>query len=217
MKDTASSLVTEAKEGVESMMDTLTDKMHTAEDKASSAYHDIKKDLQQPSSQTPPRTTAAPEPTDTHPLAASMRDTHLHPGPVSIPTHANQTYAPPSSTSISASHQAALEAAAQTEPKDPTAAGGIRGALSSIHQKLEEGAEVIKDKVDEFAEKHLRSERTSGDHLSQAHEKDLPTLVDSSNERNTAYVRAKMHPSDERAGVMSASREKEVARSDDSI
>ena len=75
------------------------------------------------------------------------------------------------------------------------------GGPPSLHQKLEDGVEAVKDKVDGWAERNLRSSPKQGEHLSEAHVKDLPTLVDPSNDKNTDNIRARMHSSNERAGA----------------
>jgi len=198
------------KEQGKSMMDTISSKVSSAEKTIEDKYHQAKDELSQKAhssstSNTTPTPTAPAvnstvkfEPTDTHPDAASMRDTHLHPGMVSLPTHTNEQRAGINEPHISEAHQKGLDAAMNAEPKDVSASGGVRGALSSMHKKLEDGAEGIKEKVDGFMDRNVRTDDTH--HLSAAHPKDLPTLVDTSNEHNVTQVRAKMHPSVERAG-----------------
>ena len=65
-----------------------------------------------------------------------------------------------------------------------------------MHDKLEDGAEMVKERVDGFMERNVRVD--NDEHLSAVAGKDLPTLIDSSNVHNTNQVRAKMHPSQER-------------------
>ena len=136
----------------------------------------------------PVRSTLDAEATDTHPDAASMRDTHLHPGMVALPTHSNETR-PTSTPHVSDAHQRGLDAgAASAEPKDASASTGVVGALSALHAKLEDGAEAIKEKVDDWAEAHLRSSPKPGQHLSEAHPHDIPTLAHHENEKNNDMV-----------------------------
>ena len=149
------------------------------------------------------KSTQPPEPTDTHPLASSMRDPHLHPGLSSLPTHDNENtpVKDPVHTDVHYSamkageeaHARAVADKDQAERDDPLQKGGI---LHRMHDKLEDGAEMIKERVDGFMERNVRIDHD--EHLSAAEGRDLPTLVDSSNKHNTNQVRAKMHPSQER-------------------
>ena len=209
-KEKASAAADSAKSGASSAMSTLQSKLHAAEDKAESAYDNLKHDVK---AHLPQQTSAKVNPTDTHPMAASMHDAHLHPGMVSVATHENEIHPTSNSTTphVSTAHQRGLDAAAasQHEPKDASA-GGVMGALEQLHQKLEDGVEVVKDRVDGWAERNMRSSPKEGDHLSEAHAKDLPTLVDTSNERNIANIRLKMHSSGERAGAQSLQQDNSV-------
>ena len=219
-KDSVSSAAQSAKEKAGGMMDTISNKLHQAGDMASKEYQHLKAEASahmpsssssssstsdsSDSSSTHPVKHAHAESTDTHPDAASMRDTHLHTNLTSLATHANEVRAPSDNPHQSAAQTRGLEAAAASvEPKDASAGGGLMGALGRAHATLESGVESMKDRVDDWAEKNLRSSPKDGDHLSEAEARDLPTLVDTSNEKNTDYVRAKMHPSAERAGASS--------------
>ena len=210
-KAKASSMADSAKSGAGSVMSSLSDKLHKAEDKAEGAYRELKADVSAhlPHARDaspvhhPVRSTLDAEATDTHPDAASMRDAHLHPGRVSLPTHTNATQ-PTSTPHVSSAHQRGLDAgAASTEPKDASASTGVVGALSALHGKLEDGAEAIKEKVDDWAEAHLRSSPKPGQHLSEAHPNDIPTLTHHENEKNNDMVLARLHPSSDRAGSAS--------------
>ena len=210
-KATAKSTAESAKAKAGSVLDKVEDTLHRAEAKVESAYQDVKADVQHAlhkDAEEPHHEVRVshPEPTDKHPDAASWRDAHLHPGMVGLPTHENEVRSD-APTHVTGNQQRGLDAAAAAEPKDSSAAGGggIMGALSSLHSRLEAGADMIKEKVDGFAEEHLRSSPKEGDHLSSAHAKDFPTLVDSSNEYNTSQIRAKMHPSGFRAGSSATS------------
>ena len=142
------------------------------------------------------------EKTTTHPSASSTGEGR--PGMVSLPSHTNERYPSDANATphVSDAQQRGIDAAAAShhEPKDASA-GGIMGALSALHQKLEDGAEVVKESVDGWAERNVRTPLKEGEHMSEAHPADIPTLIDQNNEKNTQFIRAKMHSSNERAGT----------------
>jgi len=163
----------------------LEDKLST---KASGLKADVNEKLSQPHYM---------QPSNTHPLASSMRDADTHPGQVSLPTHDNESYSAIGSGTVhrSAAHQRALDAAAATydshnhEPKEHSA--GLMGALSAFSDKLEHGADMLKERVMHGTQHAKDSERFGGN---------VPTLIDKNNATNAAIVQSRLHPSSERAG-----------------
>jgi len=221
--DTADSLKDKLEEGAEKvkegghrLLDMAKSGLHTAEAKLKSAeqmaedkYEHAKDEFNSSresheSTRPQVQSTKRPEATDTHPEASSMRDAHTHTPLSSLPSHGNEIHPSkdPLMTDVhhsalvagEAAHARAVANQAQAERDDPLQKGGF---LHRMHDKLEDGAEAIKDRVDGFMERNVRTEG-DGEHLSAADRKDLPTLIDSSHEHNVDQVRAKMHPSQER-------------------
>ena len=211
--------VEKVKEGGQRLLSFVNSGLHSAEKRVEDGYEHVKDEVaahRHPNatgaSAPVVRSTVHTETTDTHPGASSMRDTHLHPGLSSLPSHDNEN-TPNKNSHKSTAHEAAIEAGnsaharavadAGIEPKDASSREGT-GLLFRMHDKLEDGIEVVKDKVDGFMEAHVRTD--DDHHLSAAKSEDLPTLIDSGNYHNTSQVRAKMHPSQERtvSGAISA-------------
>ena len=200
------------KEGGNRLLEMAKSGLHQAEDKLKAAEKSVEERLEHskedvPSGREPSRpevqSTRRPEETDTHPDASSMRDAHLHQPLSSLPSHGNEIHPvkEPLMTDVhhnaliagEAAHARAVANQGQAEKEDPLQRGGF---LHRMHDKVEDGAEAIKDKVDGFLERNVRTE--SDEHLSAADGRDLPTLIDSSHEHNVEQVRRKMHPSQER-------------------
>jgi len=102
------------------------------------------------------------------PSASTMRDSHLHAGMVSLPTHANEKSAPsadqhrPTERETAAVNRAA--AADLTEPKDPSSSsssssggGGFSDSLKSFGDKISSGMAMMREKVDNWTEENISS------------------------------------------------------------
>jgi hypothetical protein len=143
-----------------------------------------------------------PEP-NKHPLTEFVRDSHLQKHMSTIPTHATK-FPVQDSTSIHPKHAPLAHAVREyppvsrfeerPEPKDPSAASSSRllGALYALNDKLEAGVQVIRDKADEFAEKHLRSSPTPDNQPKLEDSRgNIVTLMDQYNQKNNHMVQAK--------------------------
>ena len=215
MSDTADSIKDKLEEGAEKvkeggqrLLDMAKSGLQSAEKTVESEYEHIKEEWSAKETRKPVapqvKSTQWPEATDTHPDASNMRDAHLHSAMSSLPTHANENtpVKNPHMTDVhhsalmagESAHEAAVADQERAAREDPLQKGGI---LTRIHDKLEDGAEAIKERVDGFMERNVRVDHD--EHLSAANRRDIPTLVDSSNIHNTNQVRAKMHPSAERS------------------
>jgi len=146
------------------------------------------------------------QPSDTHPLATSMRDAWTHPGLTSLATHDTEKYSAVGAASgaghRSDVHQHALDAAAARydvvhEPKEHSA--GLIGALHSLNEKLEHGAEMIRDKADAMIHPHSSTSAVKTDDY-ERFGGTVPTLIDKSNPTNAAIVQSRLHPAADRAG-----------------
>jgi len=91
-----------------------------------------------------------------HPLASNMRDPHLHPGAVSLPTHANEhsSVSPVNTHYVSDARARGLEAANNLEPKDESAhsvgSGSITDTIHSLGDKVDQGINTLREKVNSW-------------------------------------------------------------------
>lgn len=136
-----------------------------------------------------------PEPSK-NPLADSMRDAHLHKGPIGLPTHAskmpihdNTSIHPKVAKQVHEINHSVFpkrRSVDYVEPKDESASspGRLMRTLYSLHEKLEAGVQVIRDKADDFAEKNLRSSPTPDNEKKLLDSRgNIPTLMDQYNQK----------------------------------